>query len=286
MTPSGLSRSRKGGPKWITSIPATAIHRARSRPCSRPRPAGRAGSGAGSGMRSGRAAGGSEPAPTGSGRGVRRRVDGAERSGRVCVIFLAAGREREGVPNQVVTSGPGRDETRGSGRFPPVERDRGHLSRPTAPSGSVYCVVMPFGGAEPARRTRRSVPSRQKGRSVAVRTRGGRGKQPTASDTALLAAAPPESPVPRRLLAVATRLFADKGFDRTSVQEIVAAAEVTKGAMYHYFDSKDDLLAEVYARVLRLQMQRLEAVAAEGGPVQDRVRRAAADVVVTTIANL
>ncbi|GAA1072505.1 TetR family transcriptional regulator [Nocardiopsis composta] len=121
---------------------------------------------------------------------------------------------------------------------------------------------------------------------MAVRTRGGRGKQPTASDTALLAAAPPESPVPRRLLAVATRLFADKGFDRTSVQEIVAAAEVTKGAMYHYFDSKDDLLAEVYARVLRLQMQRLEAVAAEGGPVQDRVRRAAADVVVTTIANL
>ncbi|RNL85085.1 TetR/AcrR family transcriptional regulator [Halostreptopolyspora alba] len=92
--------------------------------------------------------------------------------------------------------------------------------------------------------------------------------------------------VPRRLLAVATRLFAEKGFDRTSVQEIVDAAEVTKGAMYHYFDSKDDLLAEVYARVLRMQMTRLEEIAAAGGTVTERVRRAASDVVVTTIANL
>ncbi|WP_017541902.1 MULTISPECIES: TetR/AcrR family transcriptional regulator [Nocardiopsis] len=122
---------------------------------------------------------------------------------------------------------------------------------------------------------------------MAVRTRGGRAK-PTATtpDTALIAAASPDNPVPQRLLAVATRLFADKGFDRTSVQEIVETARVTKGAMYHYFDSKDDLLAEVYARVLRMQMERLEAIAAEGGPVTERVRRAAADVVVTTIANL
>ncbi|WP_393916310.1 TetR/AcrR family transcriptional regulator [Halostreptopolyspora alba] len=88
------------------------------------------------------------------------------------------------------------------------------------------------------------------------------------------------------MLAVATRLFAEKGFDRTSVQEIVDAAEVTKGAMYHYFDSKDDLLAEVYARVLRMQMTRLEEIAAAGGTVTERVRRAASDVVVTTIANL
>ncbi|MDA0566708.1 TetR/AcrR family transcriptional regulator [Streptomonospora sp. S1-112] len=95
-----------------------------------------------------------------------------------------------------------------------------------------------------------------------------------------------EQSVPRRLLAVATRLFAEKGFDRTSVQEIVDAANVTKGAMYHYFDSKDDLLAEIYARVLRLQMSRLQQIAASGGPVADRVSRAAADVVVSTIDNL
>ncbi|KIH96849.1 TetR family transcriptional regulator [Streptomonospora alba] len=95
-----------------------------------------------------------------------------------------------------------------------------------------------------------------------------------------------ESSVPRRLLAVATRLFAEKGFDRTSVQEIVDAADVTKGAMYHYFDSKDDLLAEIYARVLRLQMSRLADIAGQDRPVAERVEHAAADVVVSTIENL
>ena len=68
------------------------------------------------------------------------------------------------------------------------------------------------------------------------------------------------TPVPQRLLAAATRLFAERGYDRTSVQEIVEAAGVTKGALYHYFGSKDDLLHEVYARVLRVQQERLDAL--------------------------
>ncbi|MEV4435717.1 TetR/AcrR family transcriptional regulator [Streptomyces sp. NPDC049555] len=93
-------------------------------------------------------------------------------------------------------------------------------------------------------------------------------------------------PVPQRLLAAATRLFAERGYDRTSVQEIVEAAGVTKGALYHYFGSKDDLLHEVYGRVLRLQQERLDAFAGADAPVERRLREAAADVVVTTIENL
>ncbi|MEU0371027.1 TetR/AcrR family transcriptional regulator [Streptomyces sp. NPDC006283] len=94
------------------------------------------------------------------------------------------------------------------------------------------------------------------------------------------------TPVPQRLLAAATRLFAERGYDRTSVQEIVEAAGVTKGALYHYFGSKEDLLQEVYARVLRVQQQRLDAYADADAPVETRLRDAAADVVVTTIENL
>ncbi|WP_436736211.1 TetR/AcrR family transcriptional regulator [Streptomyces sp. BBFR102] len=94
------------------------------------------------------------------------------------------------------------------------------------------------------------------------------------------------TPVPRRLLAAATRLFADQGYDRTSVQEIVEAAGVTKGALYHYFGSKEDLLQEVYARLLRLQQERLDMYADSREPVEERLRAAAADVVVTTIENL
>jgi AcrR family transcriptional regulator len=95
-----------------------------------------------------------------------------------------------------------------------------------------------------------------------------------------------EEPVRQRLLGEATRLFAERGFESTSVQEIVAAAGVTKGAMYHYFDSKDDLLHEIYARVLRMQTERLTRFADADGPVAERLHAAAEDVVVTTVENL
>jgi AcrR family transcriptional regulator len=111
-------------------------------------------------------------------------------------------------------------------------------------------------------------------------TAGGRG-------TGAPAGGGPTAAVPERLLAEATRLFAERGYDRTSVQEIVEAAGVTKGALYHYFGSKDDLLHEIYARVLRLQTERLDAIAARSGvPVRERLAEAAADVVVTSIENL
>jgi len=92
--------------------------------------------------------------------------------------------------------------------------------------------------------------------------------------------------VRQRILTAATRLFAEKGFESTSVQEVVEAAGVTKGAMYHYFGSKDDLLYEVYARVLRMQTARLDALATTDAPLDVRIHDAAADVVVTSVDNL
>ncbi|MFW5420636.1 TetR family transcriptional regulator [Nocardiopsis sp. CNT-189] len=91
--------------------------------------------------------------------------------------------------------------------------------------------------------------------------------------------------VPDRLLAEATRMFAERGFERTSVQELVGAAGVTKGAMYHYFDSKDDLLYAIFQRLLAMQRERLDGYAKAPGPVADRLRAAAADLVRTSIEN-
>ncbi len=98
--------------------------------------------------------------------------------------------------------------------------------------------------------------------------------------------APATEPVPQRLLRVATRLFAEKGFETTSVQEIVDAAGVTKGAMYHYFDSKDDLLYEIYVRLLRAQLANLEKIVTSEAPVQGRLRALARDVVYTTLQHV
>ncbi|WP_037570117.1 TetR/AcrR family transcriptional regulator [Phaeacidiphilus oryzae] len=98
--------------------------------------------------------------------------------------------------------------------------------------------------------------------------------------------AAPTAPVRDRLLAAATRLFAERGFAPTSVQEIVERAGVTKGAMYHYYGSKDELLQQIYAQLLSLQAARLETIADLDLPVRERLYQAAADVVVTTLEHL
>jgi AcrR family transcriptional regulator len=46
----------------------------------------------------------------------------------------------------------------------------------------------------------------------------------------------------QRLLAEAQRLFRERGYAATSLEQVAEAAEVTKGAIYGHFASKEDLL--------------------------------------------
>lgn len=52
-----------------------------------------------------------------------------------------------------------------------------------------------------------------------------------------------------KLLATATRLFTDNGFANTSTDDIVKAAGVTRGALYHHFVDKRDLFLAVFHRL-------------------------------------
>jgi AcrR family transcriptional regulator len=52
----------------------------------------------------------------------------------------------------------------------------------------------------------------------------------------------------QQLIDTALEVFARKGFDKTSVRELAAAAGVAQGLMYHYFKSKDKLLEAVVER--------------------------------------
>jgi AcrR family transcriptional regulator len=89
-----------------------------------------------------------------------------------------------------------------------------------------------------------------------------------------------------RLLAAATRLFAEQGFAGTSVQQVVEAAGVTKGAFYYYFTSKDDLLVEIYGRLLALQEERLQSFLDADADPEQRLHDAAVDVVRTSYEHL
>ncbi len=52
-----------------------------------------------------------------------------------------------------------------------------------------------------------------------------------------------------KLIEVACELFGSKGFQETSLDEVVARAKVTKGALYHHFSGKEDLFRAVYEQV-------------------------------------
>ncbi len=52
-----------------------------------------------------------------------------------------------------------------------------------------------------------------------------------------------------RILQAALRLFAKRGYDGTSVDEVVAAAKINKRMVYHYFASKQGLYAAALERV-------------------------------------
>jgi AcrR family transcriptional regulator len=50
------------------------------------------------------------------------------------------------------------------------------------------------------------------------------------------------------ILEAAMRLFIERGYDATSINHIIGRAGISKGAFYHYFHSKEDLVEALAAR--------------------------------------
>lgn len=48
-----------------------------------------------------------------------------------------------------------------------------------------------------------------------------------------------------RILKAASKLFAEKGFDSTGVAEICTESDVSKGALYHHFPSKQSIFIQL-----------------------------------------
>lgn len=77
-------------------------------------------------------------------------------------------------------------------------------------------------------------------------------------------------PAPARrdeLLDAAQRLFGRRGYDATSVNHIIAELGVSKGAFYHYFASKEDLVEALACRFARQTAAQTEEMLRD--PAQD-----------------
>ena len=71
------------------------------------------------------------------------------------------------------------------------------------------------------------------------------------------------------LLEAARTLFGERGYAATSLDEVVQAARVTKGALYHHFGGKQELFAAVYEQVKREVSERAATAFLEPDPWED-----------------
>ncbi|MEP5612049.1 MAG: TetR/AcrR family transcriptional regulator [Cyclobacteriaceae bacterium] len=62
------------------------------------------------------------------------------------------------------------------------------------------------------------------------------------------------------VIEVATKLFAEQGFENTSVAKICEVANVSKGLVYHHFKSKDEILEEIFTSTTKKMMEMNKAV--------------------------
>src|SRR5574341_1523443 len=93
----------------------------------------------------------------------------------------------------------------------------------------------------------------------------------------------PDSPAPRRgrppeggreaLLTAGTALFAEHGFDGTTVEDIAARARINKAMINYYFGGKRRLYAAILDDTLGAAHERLQAALASPGPADERLRR-------------
>ena len=78
-----------------------------------------------------------------------------------------------------------------------------------------------------------------------------------------------------QLLDVSRRLFAEKGFEGTSVEEIAARAEVSKPVVYEHFGGKEGIYAVVIDREIQALTSALTGALDEGGHPKVMVERSA-----------
>ena len=69
-----------------------------------------------------------------------------------------------------------------------------------------------------------------------------------------------------QLLEIARRLFAERGFDGASVEEIAARAEVSKPVVYEHFGGKEGIYAVVVDREVRQLLQMMRDALTAGHP--------------------
>lgn len=63
----------------------------------------------------------------------------------------------------------------------------------------------------------------------------------------------------QEILRTAARLFQQRGYDATSMNDVAAALKLSKGGLYHHFQSKDEILFEIMNHAMEITEERVLA---------------------------
>ncbi|MGA2922397.1 MAG: TetR/AcrR family transcriptional regulator [Candidatus Sulfotelmatobacter sp.] len=61
----------------------------------------------------------------------------------------------------------------------------------------------------------------------------------------------------QEILRTAARLFQQRGYDATSMNDVAAALKLSKGGLYHHFQSKDEILFEIMNHAMEITDERV-----------------------------
>src|SRR5256886_17321047 len=61
----------------------------------------------------------------------------------------------------------------------------------------------------------------------------------------------------QEILRTAARLFQQRGYDATSMNDIAATLKLSKGGLYHHFQSKDEILFNLMDHAMDITQQRV-----------------------------
>ena len=75
----------------------------------------------------------------------------------------------------------------------------------------------------------------------------------------------------QELLKIAYDMFLSRGYENTSVDEIIAGAQIAKGTFYYYFPSKEQLLEDVIDMMIESEAETVRQIIGSDLPVPQKI---------------
>lgn len=75
------------------------------------------------------------------------------------------------------------------------------------------------------------------------------------------------------IFRVAQKLFYQKGFDHTSVEDITEKVDIAQSTFFNYFPRKEDILVEIFKRKLPFLRKKCQEIVALDAPITEKIHR-------------